>query len=302
MSAITWTTAIKYALLVAIAENVLPSAEYSTDDIAAINKSGYCTFLQTLYGNELATDVSPHVGETVTYGFLALSADKELVAILRGTATIDEWIHDASFLMLPNPIHSGAGLTDDGFTSIYRSLRVGRDPQSTCAIASVAAYVHAGQAQTVTVAGHSLGGALASLLTMDVALNSECRAPTAYTYASPRVGDHIFAGSFNASVPESYRIYNRVDIVPTLPPIIPLPYEHTNTPFALVAPQGAIQPNFACAHHLTTYLWLMDKQAGGNTYAVIQGCQGTAYPGPVTPVVPAAIAVAAVAKASTLKP
>jgi Lipase (class 3) len=197
MSAIAWTTAIKYALLVQIAEGVLPSAEYSPADIAAIEKGGYCTYLQTLYGNELATDVSPHTGETVTYGFLALSAAKELVAILRGTDTINEWIHDAAFLMLPNPIHSGAGLTEDGFTAIYRSLRVGRDPKSTCAVASIAAYVHAGQAQTVTVAGHSLGGALATLLTMDVALNTEYRTPTVYTYASPRVGDHYFAGSFN---------------------------------------------------------------------------------------------------------
>ncbi len=282
MPAIDWTTAIHYALLVQIAEDVQPQDEYSPANIAAINALGY-KFLQTLYGNELATDVDSHIGEIVTYGFLGVSAGGELVAIVRGTDTIFEWIHDASFLMVPNPIHSGSGTTEDGFTAIYKSLRVGRDPASATAAASAAAYIHAGTATSATVAGHSLGGALASLLTMDIALNSECRTPTVYTFASPRTGDHMFAGSFDALIANSYRVFNRSDLVPHLPPILPLPYEHVNFPFELVAPMNAIQPNVLCAHHLTTYLWLMGQQVGKNPFPANKECQGSAYPGPPPP-------------------
>ncbi len=279
MPAIDWDSAIHYARLVKIAEDVQPAAEYSAQNKADIQTLGYA-FLQTIYGNELATEVSPHTGETVTYGFLALSAAAELVAIVRGTDTVLEWMHDAAFLMLPNPIHSSAGMTEDGFTAIYKSLRTDRNPQSTSAMASIGAYVHAGQAKTVTVAGHSLGGALATLLTLDVALNTECRQPVVYTYASPRTGDHLFAGSFNAAISRSYRIYNRSDLVPNLPPFLPLPYEHTNTGVEMVPPMNAIQDSLGCAHHLTTYLWLMDRMQGGQSFPVDGDCRGSAYPGP----------------------
>ena len=60
-------------------------------------------YLETLYANELATDINPHAGEIVSYGFLALSPTNELVAAIRGTDTVWEWIHDASFLMVPSP-------------------------------------------------------------------------------------------------------------------------------------------------------------------------------------------------------
>ena len=284
MPGIDWNLAIHYANLVDIAYGVLPGADYGASNIAQIQAAGY-TFLQALYGNELATDVDPHIGETVTYGFLALSnGGGELVCIIRGTATLDEWIHDASFLMVPNPIKGGSGMTEDGFTAIYKSLRISRDLQSMTAVASIASYLSSGQAQTANVAGHSLGAALANLTAMDIALNSGYRTPVLYTFASPRTGDHSFAGMFNALIAESYRVVNRSDLVPNLPPILPLPYEHTNTLFELVEPMGAIQQNVLCAHILSTYLWLMGQAAGGaNPYPVQQGCQGSAYPGPPVP-------------------
>lgn len=105
MPAIDWNSAIGYALPVQIAESVQPSAEYSPGDIAAIQKFGYA-FSETLYGNKLATYVDPHLGETATYGFLAISLDKELVAIVRGTDMIEEWVRDAEFPMIPNPIQA----------------------------------------------------------------------------------------------------------------------------------------------------------------------------------------------------
>jgi hypothetical protein len=266
MLPINWNTAIQYAVLVKIAESVVPTGSYGQTEISAIGNTGY-TFLQTLYGDDLATDIDPHVGDVVTFGFLAVSAAKELVAVIRGTDTILEWLHDAEYLMVPCPITSSHGYSEDGFTAVYRSLRIGQANGTPAAVAAMKGYLDSGSATSVTICGHSLGGALATLLTLDVGLNTSCHAPTAYTFASPRTGEHLFAGSFNASIATHYRIVNRQDLVPKLPPILPLPYEHVNTYFELVPPPDAINPTIPCMHHLTTYLWLMSQQVAGQTAA-----------------------------------
>ena len=270
MLPINWTTAIQYAVLVKIAESVAPTGSYGQNEIGAIGNTGY-TFLQTLYGDDLATDIDPHVGDVVTFGFLAVSASKELVAVIRGTDTILEWLHDAEYLMVPCPITGSHGFSEDGFTAVYRSLRMGQANGTPTAVASMKSYLDSGSATSVTICGHSLGGALATLLTLDVGLNTSCHAPTAYTFASPRTGEYLFAGAFNASIPTHYRVVNRQDLVPKLPPILPLPYEHVNTYFELVPPPDAINPTIPCMHHLTTYLWLMSQQVAGQTAA------GTTY-------------------------
>jgi len=271
MLPINWNTAIQYALLVKIAESVNPAGTYGPNEINATKNAGYA-FLQTLYGDDLATDIDPHLGVVVTFGFLAVSSAKELVAVIRGTDTILEWLHDASYLMVPSPIGGSHGFTEDGFTAVYRSLRIGQANGTLSARDSIKSYIDTGAATSVTVCGHSLGGALATFLTLDVALNTSCRTPTAYTYASPRTGDHIFAGSFNAAIPSSYRIANRQDLVPKLPPILPLPYEHVNTQYELNPPPGKINSTIPCMHHLTTYLWLMGQLVGSNAHPLDADC------------------------------
>ena len=271
MLPINWNTAIHYANLVKIAESVAPSGSYGQSQIDQIKAGGY-TFLQTLYGDELATDIDPHLGEVVSFGFLAVSDAKELVASIRGTDTILEWLHDASFLMVPCPVAGAHGFTEDGTTAVYRSLDIGQGNAALSAKDSIRGYLDTGAAASVTVCGHSLGGALATLLTLDVGLNTSCRAPTAYTYASPRTGDHIFAGSYNAVIAASYRIANRQDLVPKLPPILPLPYEHVNTQYELNPPPNAINPTIPCMHHLTTYLWLMNQLVASNAYPLDGDC------------------------------
>jgi len=276
MPAIDWKVAVHYAQLVNIAYSVAPNADYTDSSKAAIQAAGY-QFIEALYGNELATDVDPHLGQTVTYGFLALSPAGELVAAIRGTATILEWLHDAAFLFVPNPIHAGGGFTEDGFTAIYRSLRAGADPNSASAIAAITALVGGGNVKTLTVTGHSLGGALASLLALDVALNSGTKQLSVYTYASPKVGELLFQHTYNSVAPDTYRVYNRPDLVPTVPFF---PYVHVGNDIELVPPFDSISRTLLCWHTLDTYLWLLDRQAGGNTLKIDPGCQGPAYPGP----------------------
>lgn len=272
MQPMDWNIAIKYAKLVQLAESIPPAGDDAQLQLALTN-AGY-TYLETLWGNELSTDINPHAGEIVSFGFLALSPSQELVASLRGTDTILEWIHDAAFLMVPSPVAGLSGLTEDGFTAIYKSLRTGKADGSTSAVAAIKNHLAAGGAKTVTVCGHSLGGALATLLTVDVAVNTPCKSPAGYTYASPRTGDHLFAGAYNACVPTSYRIANRQDLVPQLPPFLPLPYEHVNTKYELNPPLGKVKQTIPCMHHLATYIWLMEQLAGTGADPLPVECAG----------------------------
>jgi hypothetical protein len=277
MLPIDWTQAIRYATLVGIAYTVTPDSDYDDATIAKIEASGF-HHRYTIYGDELATQVDPDLGKIVTFGFVAASDQGELVAVIRGTVSIMDWVHDASFLMVPCPISRGSGMTEDGFTSVYRSLRIGRGTGAANVQSAIGADLAQGGIKSVTITGHSLGGALAHLLGFDVALNTACRDPQIYTFASPRVGDHFFAASYNAAVPHTYRIVNRQDLVPQLPPILPLPYEHPNTKYELNPPPGKMAGNIVCMHILSSYLWLMDQLAGTETWPLGSGCSPTPPP------------------------
>ena len=232
MPPIIWNTAIQYAGLVAIAESVQPTGSYGPNEISQIKTAGY-TFLQTIYGDDLATDIDPHLGDIVTFGFLAVSAAKELVAAIRGTDSILEWLHDASYLMVPSPISGSHGFTEDGFTAVYRSLRIGKANGTPTAKDAIKGYLDTGTAGSVTVCGHSLGGALATLLTLDVGLNTSCRTPVSYTYASPRTGEHHFRGLLQRR--DSFQLPDRESPGPgaEIAADLPLPYEHVNTQYEL---------------------------------------------------------------------
>ncbi len=65
----------------------------------------------------------------------------------------------------------------------------------------------------VVVAGHSLGGALATLAAFDIRrhlldnMHSDAEV-VCYTFAAPRTGNHAFAREYNAMVPDSWSVIN----------------------------------------------------------------------------------------------
>jgi len=267
-SSINWLTAIHYAQLAHIAEGVAPTSDYTADVQQLIQNQGY-TFLQPIYGSDLTTDSHPDGGDTVSYGYLAVSPSGELVAVIRGTDTVLEWIDDAAFFFVDNPVHGGSGFTEEGFTAIYKSLRMSRANNSQTVISAIKSYVNNGTAKSITVTGHSLGGALATLLVLDVAHNTAQKSPVLYTYASPRVGEYFFASNFNKALPTKYRIYIDTDVVPDLPL---WPYESVKTAFKLDSNPSEVDTGIACSHHLTTYLWLMGQEAGVNAGSLDADC------------------------------
>jgi triacylglycerol lipase len=188
------------------------------------------------------------------FGLVLQSDDEQQVLLtIRGTDTFLEWLVDAEFVPCAFPGVPSAGRVESGFCGVYSSLRV------TSASATPLSLI--GQlppATKVTIAGHSLGAAVATLLALDVCVNLPDVNLTLYTYASPRVGDAAFARLCDARLATHYRVVNTADIVPRLPPA----YVATGTEIELNSTTyPVVAHRVACYHTLTTYLWLLNQQS-----------------------------------------
>ncbi|EOY28054.1 Alpha/beta-Hydrolases superfamily protein, putative [Theobroma cacao] len=125
---------------------------------------------------------------------------------------------------------------------------------------------------SITLTGHSLGGAVATLNAVDIIANGYNKSTTkpdkeylvtAFVFASPRVGDSgfkkVFSGLKNLHV---LRIKNELDMVPSLP--IPLPllhYTHVGEKLLIDSHKSPymkshldISENLVIAHQLEPYL------------------------------------------------
>ena len=83
----------------------------------------------------------------------------------------------------------------------------------------------------IYITGHSLGGALATLASFDIASNRQ-RSVNLYTYGSPRVGLSDFRVAHEEIVPNSYRIVINGDPIARVPGSI-LDYEHSGLLFQI---------------------------------------------------------------------
>jgi hypothetical protein len=102
------------------------------------------------------------------------------------------------------------------------------------------------EAKRIFITGHSLGGAMATLLACAIYLRFKDNPVTLYTYASPRVGDIEFARHWNYLVPHLRHVY-RNDIIPAVPPA-DLGYHHF----------GHLQQMSIVKFESTTYPWIGD--------------------------------------------
>lgn len=227
--------------------------------------------VRTIYCNDLATDLLPSgpLRSWKTIGMVAqnVADDADVVLAVRGTEGVWEWLQDFKFLPRSFPPVAGAGLTEDGFTDMYLSFSLTAGPSNGTFLRDVQALLPTNA--MVTVTGHSLGAALATLLALDMAANTNL--PVAvYTLASPRVGDLPFHNLFNHIVPNAYRVANRLDIVTKTPP--PLLYFHVGDETEL-RPGQDLKLEIPCEHHLTSYLHMLGALAGQpNLYPLDAAC------------------------------
>ena len=192
------------------------------------------------------------------FGFVGRNRTSgNVVVTFRGTQSIEDWLSNFSFPQVAHPW----GHAEKGFKELY----------DQCSAATKAAVQQAPAGSSVFVAGHSLGSALATLATADLADSGLSPGVSMYNFASPRVGDRSFADRFNGRVASRWRIVNTEDIVTTVPIATPeltssssphsafamflmlahhLDYEHVGNAVSFTTHNGSIIAN----HQMPTYI------------------------------------------------
>lgn len=254
-TAVTWGPFIQAA-----------EAQYSSDPSqvspAAIENmpAGY-TLVRTIQ----MTDFLGPEQSRVFYGFVAVGGDPQTAVVaLRGTATNTEWWDDLHWDLVPFTQVPDGGNVAQGFYDIYNTIGTMTPGQqeSTSAPGTIAADV--AQAATagldpgalpLVVCGHSLGGALATLLVADLNANTALK-PQAWTFASPKVGDSVFAARYGGLSTVSWRIYNQVDVVPYFPIDTADNYQPVTAGYAINS-LGKAKWSLSCAHAMNTYMHVL---------------------------------------------
>ena len=133
-----------------------------------------------------------------TRGFVG-ARDDAVVVVFRGTNRPADWITNLSYLQVEGyvgKVHRGfARALDSIWGEILECMRPLHD-----------------KGQKVWIAGHSLGGALATLAAKR--LEPPHGPHAVYTFGQPRVGDPAFAQGYGQRL---YRFVNNRDIVPNFP-------------------------------------------------------------------------------------
>ncbi|OIV95898.1 hypothetical protein TanjilG_27002 [Lupinus angustifolius] len=179
-------------------------------------------------------------------GYVAVATDagkkvlgrREIVIAWRGTIQSLEWVNDLQFVLLPAPqvfksTSLVTGLVTDpkvhqGWYNIYTSASARSQFNQTSVREQVTSEVqrlvqlYKNEEISITVTGHSLGGAVATLNAVDIVANGFNKgAPvSAFVFASPGVGDinfkRVVSGYKDLRI---FRVENTLDIVPKYPPL-----------------------------------------------------------------------------------
>jgi triacylglycerol lipase len=192
----------------------------------------------------------------VFYGFL-LESDEDSILVFRGTQRTAEWVGNIYAVQQDyiNP-NTGASLgrIHTGFRRIADSII---NPLAVDAVQQI------NPNKPCYVSGHSLGSALATILALDIALAVPELQPQlqVYVYASPRVGNPEFVRSYAEILPNTFRITNLADPIPTMPPTkLRAEFVHVGEEWAFITQGGDILPN----HIVDTYRRAVNAEAETN--------------------------------------
>jgi hypothetical protein len=211
-------------------------------------------------------------------------AKGDYLAMVRGTELTIEWIDDATIggdtITLANGAKADAWT---GFYSIYNTMILVRTvtgglPSRMLAAEGISEV--AGGAK-VTVVGHSLGAALATYLTYDLArqdIGGMGNRVSGWFFASPKPATQAYADSF-ATIVSDYSLVNwQRDLVPDTPgpPFVQLSSSNNNV-LKLTPADTTSQPKDTptCNHHAICYAQMLYPLVGRDTH---YGCFG----GPIT--------------------
>ncbi|XP_057763942.1 phospholipase A1-Igamma1, chloroplastic [Salvia miltiorrhiza] len=167
-------------------------------------------------------------------GFVAVSDDAEsarigrrdIVVAWRGTVAPAEWLDNMQQKL--ETIGRGDAKVEHGFLSIYASkcgtTRYNRSSASEQVMTEIKKlvdhYTRLGQRVSLTITGHSLGGALGLLNAYEAAKNFPTLPISVLSFAAPRVGNIAFRDELYQMGVKTLRVTLRQDVVPRMPGIV----------------------------------------------------------------------------------
>ena len=145
------------------------------------------------------TDCEVHVG----------ILDEVLYVASRGTSSLEDAVHDMQIWRTKCKFLGGTSI-HSGFLQQYVSIQCPLHEE-------IRKILDSHKVKSVVFTGHSLGGALSTIASLDFKLKNPNKVVKCITFASPRVGCKEFARLFNKTMNVSHRIVYHRDPVTFAP-------------------------------------------------------------------------------------
>jgi predicted lipase len=142
------------------------------------------------------------------YGFYDVKNNAVTISF-RGSADIKNWIYNLNTVIVNYPGCSGCQV-HQGFYSAYTGVA----PLVRTMVSSLLSLYRGAK---LVITGHSLGGAMAVLCSLDMK-EIHGKVDYVYTYGQPRVGNQNFANFYQTQIANAFRVINYADMVPHVPP------------------------------------------------------------------------------------
>ncbi|KAJ2934195.1 hypothetical protein H1R20_g2933, partial [Candolleomyces eurysporus] len=190
--------------------------------------SAYLPFCPHPNGNVYVSRISDLW--TDTQGFIARDdKKKEIVVVLRGSVSIQNYITDISIFLTPlvvrGVIEKEPARVHSGFLNAWNAV-------ATSTIKAIRDELAQHPGYSIVVSGHSLGGALASLAGISLKRAFPSVPLRVFTYGQPRTGNEDYALLLNKEI-GTRNLYRGVHTWDGVPTIIPTAagYRHHGTEY-----------------------------------------------------------------------
>ncbi|KAJ9060191.1 hypothetical protein DSO57_1033499 [Entomophthora muscae] len=202
------------------------AATYCSDGALRLWTCKHCRALERVELVAVADDL-------LTGGKAYVAVDhalKTIVVAFRGSSNIRNWVMDFNIGMVDLDVGDGTkGIrVHQGFLQYSNAI-------GAKIIPTVRTLVSKHKNYTITITGHSLGGAVSSLssLMLKRQLNIPWSSIKLVTFGQPRVGNEAFANWMNRQASTHLRVVNNRDKVPHVPPYT-MGYAHHHREIFLV--------------------------------------------------------------------
>ena len=181
-----------------------------------LSQSAYCLNTTSNWDCSTCDDVNTLYSVIENKGSQAIVGYNEpndaIFVAFRGSENIQNWINNIRISKV-NPYPEFADISvEKGFYVSYQNIK----PQIE---SNVRVLSEKHNTNSIMVTGHSLGGAMASLMVFDVlnGVYDNVNLLPFFTFGSPRVGNNEFVSKMNSYKSQMFRVTHYYDIVPHVP-------------------------------------------------------------------------------------